>query len=118
MNRITDNLYITGDDIKIVDFLTDLKVKLDDNSNRVLTFFHNNNFYLVLYFAKDGDKGLAMYEVIEVLENLHELIELKSILIEQLDYGNNINILKSAISQVEFIQDAGKAAEIFNKMRP
>lgn len=113
MYKITEKSFIHGDDLKIVDFLTDLGVKLNDESNRVLTFFQKENFYLVLYFSKDGDRGFIMYEVLEILDNLHELAEVKSILIEQLEFGDNINILKSAIKQVEIIQIAGKAAELF-----
>jgi hypothetical protein len=113
MYQITDNFFIHGDDLKIVNFLADLGVKLDDESNRVLTFFQNGNFYLVFYFSKDGDRGFIMYEVLEILDNLHELIEVKSVLVKQLESGNNINVLKSAIGQIEFIQMAGKAAELF-----
>lgn len=117
MIKLTENLLITeeDEDMLVVDFLTDLDFKLDDENNRVLTFFHNQNFYLILYFSAIGDRGFMMFQINKILDNLYELANLKSVLLELLKSGDNVAILKFAVSQIEFIELAGKAAEIFNR---
>lgn len=112
---MTDKIYFTQNDEEIIDYITDAGHKHDDDeTHRVTTFFHNNSYHLILFFATPGDKGFIMFKIDDIKDNLSELKNLKLILIEFLKAGDNKAIIKDAIAQVELIEAAGKAADIFN----
>lgn len=113
---MSDKIYVTLDDHEIIDYITDAGFKHDDdNMHRIFTFFYNKSYHLVLYFATPGDKGFLMYKIDDIRNNMHELQNLKLTLMEILKTGNNVAIIKDAIEQVETIQIAGLAAEIFKR---
>jgi hypothetical protein len=107
---------IINNDLEIIDLITDAGIKHDDdNTNRVLTFFLNDNFHLLTYFATKGDKGFILFLIEDYRNNLVEFDNLLFILKEELKTGNNEFILKESIKQVEFISFAAKSTEIFYK---
>lgn len=116
---MTNKIYFTQDDIEILDYITDVGINhVDDNTSRIFTFFFNNHYHLVLFFATPGDKGFVMFRIDDIRNNIKEVTNLKMALQDFLKAGHNVEIMKKAISQVEIIEAAGLAAEIFKTGKP
>lgn len=116
---MSDKIYFTNNDSEIIDYIIDAGYKHDDdNTDRVVTFFYDNSYHLVLFFATPGDKGFIMYKIENIKSNLSELKNLKLILKDFLKTGNNKIIIQDAIGQVEQIELAGLASQIFQRSHP
>jgi hypothetical protein len=108
------NIYVTQDDLEILDYITDAGIKhTDDNKHRVITFLLNDSFHLVIFFSSPGDKGFVMFKIGDIKNNIEEVKNLKLMLQELLKTGSNKEILNKAIAQVEEMEIAGLAAQIF-----
>jgi hypothetical protein len=114
----TTKIYITQNDTEILDYITDAGIKhYNDNSDRILTFLLGDSYNLVIYFSADDDKGFILFKIDNIKSNLGEVSNLKVMLIDLFKQTKQ-NILKLAISQVEQMEIAGIAADIFKKGRP
>jgi hypothetical protein len=116
LNMMSNKIYVSQDDHEIIDYITDAGIRhTDDDQHRVFTFLLNDNYHLVIYFASPGDKGFLMFKIDDIKNNISEVGNLKKMLLESLKSGNNISLLNSAIRQVEDMELAGLAAEIFKE---
>jgi hypothetical protein len=108
------NIYVSQNDREILDYITDAGIKhSDDNKDRVFTFLFNDHFHLVIFFSSPGDKGFIMFRIDDIRENLKEVKNLKIMLQELTKTIGNKKVLNIALSQVEDMEIAGIAAEIF-----
>ncbi|MCR8560479.1 hypothetical protein KXD93_22685 [Mucilaginibacter sp. BJC16-A38] len=108
------NIYVSQNDHEILDYITDAGIKhSDDDSDRVFTFLFNDHFHLVIFFSSPGDKGFIMFRIDDIRNNLKEVKNLKIMLQELARTIGNKKVLNIALAQVEDIEIAGVAAQVF-----
>ncbi|HWD88292.1 MAG TPA: hypothetical protein VG367_09215 [Mucilaginibacter sp.] len=111
------NIYVSQNDLEILDYITYAGIKHpDDNSDRVFTFLFNDHYHLVIFFSSPGDKGFIMFRIDDIRDNLKEVKNLKIMLQALTKTIGNKRVLNVALSQVEEMEIAGVAAEIFKSM--
>ena len=75
------NIYVSQNDLEILDYITDAGIKqLDDNNDRVFTFLFNDHYHLVIFFSAPGDKGFIMFRINDIRDNIKEVKNLKIML--------------------------------------
>jgi hypothetical protein len=63
-NYVTDNLYVTNNEVEILDLMVDTNNMFYNYSkNKVVSFIHEQNYHLVLYNAQSNDRGFTMYSI-------------------------------------------------------
>lgn len=89
---LTPHLYTTVSEVEIIDCLVDYGyMPKQFDQNQVISFVKNENFYLVLFLAKqDGQKGFLMYEILDFTMHERE-IYLMSCLFKELAAANANN---------------------------
>ncbi len=89
---LTPHLYTTVNEVEIIDCLVDYGyMPKQFDQNQVISFVKNENFYLVLFSAKqDGQKGFLMYEILDFTMHERE-IYLMSYLFKELAAANDNN---------------------------
>ncbi len=99
---ITPNLYLTRDESSIIDLLVDHKeMPTDFENSHVLSFYHERNFHLALYFPNQEDRGFHMYVVQDFSMHVDELIILREIFASLISQGYGFPILKKAHDQTD-----------------
>ena len=99
---ITPNLYMTRDESPIIDLLVDHKeMPTDFESSHVLSFYHERNFHLALYFPNQEDRGFHMYVVQDFSVHVDDLIILREIFASLINQGYDFPVLKKAHNQTD-----------------
>lgn len=100
--HLTPNLYVTNNDVEIIDALVDNRAMFKSFSHSQTTsFMRGEDFHLVLFFADDYDRGFTMYVVEDFSVRVDDLLQLAGALQELLNQGYNYKLFHAAKSQVE-----------------
>ncbi|CAG4991382.1 hypothetical protein DYBT9275_00738 [Dyadobacter sp. CECT 9275] len=101
-NYLTEHMYMTRDEVIIIDLLTDHhEMPSGYESDQAIKFFHKDNLHLVLYFATPGDRGFQMFVVEDFSQHTDELLILKDIFLMLISQGYSSFIFRKAYDQVE-----------------
>lgn len=95
--NLTPNLYMTSDEIEIIDCLVDhreMPTKLEEN--HVIPFFNSTDLFLVLYFSKEDDRGFQMYIVRDFSIHVDDLILLRELFGRLIRDGLSVDVLQKA----------------------
>ncbi len=104
ITKVTDNLYITNNEVEILDSLVDSKnMFYDFSKNKVVSFISEMDFNLVLYNASNRDSGFTMYVVKNFCEHEGDLVLLRNVFDSILKSGVNDYLMRMAKSKVEDI---------------
>lgn len=104
IQQVTDNLYITNNEVEILDSLVDSKnMFYDFSKNKVVSFISEMDFNLVLYNASNRDSGFTMYVVKNFCEHEGDLVLLRNVFDSILKSGVNDYLMRMAKSKVEDI---------------
>ena len=119
-NNITDNLYITNDEVKILDLLVDTSNMFYNYSkNRVVSFIHEQDYHLVLYNAQLEDRGFTMYSIYNFCEHEEDIVLLRNVFDKAIHDGYNDYLIRMAKSKVEdifYMRNTFRA--LFRKSKP
>lgn len=117
---VNQNLYISTDEIEIIDLLADNKLMPKNFlKNQVIPFFHNDDFCLVLFFAEAGDKGFHLYVVEDFSINVREMQQLSNVFGDFLADGYNYTMMKQAKDEVDtLVAMAPTFRALLNKPEP
>lgn len=100
--NITPNLFITRNEIEIIDFLADHnEMPRDFDENQVRSFFVGKDFHLVLYFPQEHDRGFQMFVVRDFSINVDELFILRDLFRQLIQQGQNVPMMKKAHYRVD-----------------
>ncbi|MFC0186223.1 hypothetical protein SAMN04515674_11872 [Pseudarcicella hirudinis] len=98
------DLYVTKEEVEIIDSLVDSQQMFYDFSkNKVVSFIQETDFHLVIYNADENDKGFTMYIVKDFCNHEEELVYLRNIFQALVQQGVNIHTMRAARSKVEDI---------------
>ena len=120
IQRVTDNLNITNNEVEILDLLVDTNNMFYDYSkNRVISFIHEQDYHLILFNAKVNDRGFTMYSVTNFCQHEADLVILRNVFNRILQNGFNDYLMRMAKSKVEDIfYMAATFRALFNKSKP
>jgi hypothetical protein len=97
MNTILPNLYISDDELEIIDLLVDNgQMPLAFTKDQSICFLQNNNFILVLFFTSKDDRGFQLFEVSDFKENRETMYQLAISLEIFIKEGFNPKIINQA----------------------
>jgi hypothetical protein len=117
---LTKNLYVTNNEVNILDLLVDTGNMIYDYSkNKVLSFMNGRDFYLVLYNSQEDDRGFTMYSVEDFCEHEEDLVLLRNIFDRTIANGLNNYMMRMAKSKIEdifYMTNTFRA--LFNKPKP
>ena len=120
INNITDNLIITNKEVEILDLLVDTNNMFYDYSkNKVISFIHEQDYYLVLFNAKSEDKGFTMYSIFNFCEHEEDIVLLRNVFERTIREGYNDYLIRMAKSKVEdifYMRNTFRA--LFKKSKP
>ncbi len=98
----TPNLYITRNDGEIIDMLVDKGLFFKNlSSNQLVSFFNDEDFCLVLYFADDYDRGFQMFVIRDFCVHVDELIALSYTFKNLLKAGYNYKFFSEAKGKID-----------------
>lgn len=104
-------------DEEILDFLTDVDVRFAEfDADRITSFYVGIDYYLLLFFSKESDKGFHLFTVENFKYNLPDLNSLKQYLIN-LHRLTNLDMIKEAISQVDIHIASVQAVQLFESRK-
>lgn len=104
IQQVTDNLYITNNEVEILDSLVDSKnMFYDFSKNKVVSFIKEMDFNLILYNSSERDRGFTMYVVKNFCEHEEELVLLRNVFNNIIGAGVNQYMMRIAKSKVEDI---------------
>lgn len=99
---ITPHLLLTRDESLILDELADHnEMPLQWNSDRIISFFSGDDFHLVLYFAKEDDRGLQMFLVRDFARHTDDLVLLRAIFEKLIEKGINSYLFGKARYRID-----------------
>jgi hypothetical protein len=99
---LTPNLYVTRNETDIIDCLVDhQEMPRDFEDSKVISFFTDKDFHLVLYFPQLDDRGFQMYIVKDFSVHVEELFILRQLFGQLIESGQNIRQMKKAQYRVD-----------------
>lgn len=118
--HLTPSLYVTNNDVEIIDALVDNGEMFKSFSqSQVTSFLRGEDFYLVLFFADDYDRGFTMYVVEDFSVRVDDLLQLAGAMQELLRQGYSYKVFSAAKSKVEqMIHMAPTFRAVFGKKEP
>jgi hypothetical protein len=118
--HLTPSLYVTNNDVEIIDALVDHGAMFKSFSqSQVTSFLSGRDFYLVLFFADDYDRGFTMYVVEDFSVRVDDLLQLANAMRELLRQGYSYKVFSAAKSKVEqMIHMAPTFRAMFGKKEP
>ena len=102
--ELTPNLFLTKNEVEIIDCLVDhreMPVKFEEN--HVISFYNDKDFHLVLYFSEQEDRGFQMYIVRDFSIHVEDLIILHQLFGKLICDGLSVHILSKAQNQIDNI---------------
>ncbi|MBC7893604.1 MAG: hypothetical protein H7Y12_15410 [Sphingobacteriaceae bacterium] len=100
--HLTPNLYVTNNDVEIIDSLVDNGHMFKSFSvSQVASYIQGEDFHLVIFFADDYDQGFTMYVVEDFSVRVDDLLQLFNALQITIDQGYSYKLFHAAKSRVE-----------------
>ncbi len=100
--QLTPTLYVTNNDVEIIDALVDNGAMFKSFSqSQVTSFLRGEDFHLVLFFADDYDRGFTMYIVEDFSVRVDDLIQLANAMQELIRQGYSYKVFSAAKGRVE-----------------
>lgn len=112
-------MFIQNDnDEEILDFLTDNNYKLEDfKKDKVISFYYEKDYNLLLFFSKDGDKGFQLFTVKDVKSNPTDLQLLKDFFTGLLNVTLEKGMIEKSIKQIDTQLIAVSAVNLFERKK-
>jgi hypothetical protein len=99
---LTSNLFLSKNEVEIIDHLVDhQEMPLNLEEDRVISFYQDNDFHLVLYFSQQQDRGFHMYVVKDFSANTGDLILLHELFGKLITDNLSIHMLSKAQNKID-----------------
>ena len=115
--QITPQLYLTREEVSIIDSLVDHdEMPKDLGNDHAIAYFSGQDFHLVLYFADQHDRGFQMYVVEDFSVNVETMHLLSNSLSQLIQGGYKQHVVENAKGRVDqMIYMAGTFRALFGK---
>jgi len=115
--QITPNLYLTCEEVGIIDNLVDHnEMPKDLSRDHAIAFFAGEDLHLVLYFADCQDRGFQMYVVHDFSVNVEDMHLLSNSLSRLIQGGYKQHVIENAKGRIDqMIYMAGTFRALFGK---